>query len=553
MTFNLVPSLLVQLEAFAEDRARDRHLELGLKPADAADRRGAHVHPRELLPRAAAADDRRLPALRRAARASASSGGSGRAAAAAAVHRRRPARPAGLAQAGLDRSVLPRDRSRACAGWSQKGRDFTEDDKARAARGRARDPAQGDPGVSPPRRHAARSSSRRRRSITRSCRCCATRDVYLRTHPHSRMPRQRFRHPEDAAEQLRRAVALPRTRCSASRRSGSGRRKGRCRTRWCRSRATPGFAVDGDRRADPGAHASASRSDARRPRPPASSRRSLYRPYRVRAGGARDRVRVPRSRAVGSHRLHLRGWAAEAAAARLRRPAGRRRAAGTPTRTTAGRAAHPGHPRRRERLGALRGRRPAVPAGALRRAVRASGAADRDDGRGVRAARPSVLHGIFPGLVDRRDFYIWIGHADDQRAWSQLAEARQALDAPRPGGRRRGAACGRARSCSSRKAATGSGGTATTTRRSTISSSTTCSAGTCATSTARSTSRARRAVRQQHHAPSRPGRSPSRRRRSCAPTLDGEVTSYFEWLGAGSLQLRGAAGRCTRSPRAVSR
>src|SRR5438477_144637 len=40
LTFNLVPSLLVQLEAFAADRARDRHLEIGLKPAaglDAAD------------------------------------------------------------------------------------------------------------------------------------------------------------------------------------------------------------------------------------------------------------------------------------------------------------------------------------------------------------------------------------------------------------------------------------------------------------------------------------------------------------------------------------
>src|SRR5213594_355391 len=34
-TFNLVPSLLVQLEAFASDQARDRHLEIGLKPADA--------------------------------------------------------------------------------------------------------------------------------------------------------------------------------------------------------------------------------------------------------------------------------------------------------------------------------------------------------------------------------------------------------------------------------------------------------------------------------------------------------------------------------------
>ena len=32
-TFNLVPSLLVQLEAFAENRAHDRFLDLSLKPA----------------------------------------------------------------------------------------------------------------------------------------------------------------------------------------------------------------------------------------------------------------------------------------------------------------------------------------------------------------------------------------------------------------------------------------------------------------------------------------------------------------------------------------
>src|SRR5438094_7118330 len=33
MTFNLVPSMLVQLQAFAEGRAKDRDLELSLKPA----------------------------------------------------------------------------------------------------------------------------------------------------------------------------------------------------------------------------------------------------------------------------------------------------------------------------------------------------------------------------------------------------------------------------------------------------------------------------------------------------------------------------------------
>jgi len=34
ITFNLVPSLLVQLEAFAAGRAHDRFLELSLKPAE---------------------------------------------------------------------------------------------------------------------------------------------------------------------------------------------------------------------------------------------------------------------------------------------------------------------------------------------------------------------------------------------------------------------------------------------------------------------------------------------------------------------------------------
>ena len=34
LTFNLVPSLLVQLEAFASGQARDRHLEVGLAPAE---------------------------------------------------------------------------------------------------------------------------------------------------------------------------------------------------------------------------------------------------------------------------------------------------------------------------------------------------------------------------------------------------------------------------------------------------------------------------------------------------------------------------------------
>src|SRR5205814_9265719 len=39
------------------------------------------------------------------------------------------------------------------------------------------------------------------------------------------------------------------------------------------------------------------------------------------------------------------------------------------------------------------------------------------------------LAGIFPGSWIDANFYIWIGHPDDRRAWSQLADARYALDA----------------------------------------------------------------------------------------------------------------------------
>ena len=99
-----------------------------------------------------------------------------------------------------------------------------------------------------------------------------------------------------------------------------------------------------------------------------------------------------------------------------------------------------------------------------------------------------------------------------------------------------------ARSCSSPRGRTGSGGTATTTRRSTTSSSTTSSAGTSATSTGASTSRCPRSCTSPT--------SPPNRRRTLThapsgllhPTIDGEVTSYFEWIGAGELEVSEAAG-----------
>jgi alpha-amylase/alpha-mannosidase (GH57 family) len=44
------------------------------------------------------------------------------------------------------------------------------------------------------------------------------------------------------------------------------------------------------------------------------------------------------------------------------------------------------------------------------------------------AAASQELSGIFPGSWIDANFYIWIGHADDQKAWSQLADARAALN-----------------------------------------------------------------------------------------------------------------------------
>jgi hypothetical protein len=44
------------------------------------------------------------------------------------------------------------------------------------------------------------------------------------------------------------------------------------------------------------------------------------------------------------------------------------------------------------------------------------------------AAPSAESHGIFPGSWIDANFYIWIGHADDQQAWGQLADAREALD-----------------------------------------------------------------------------------------------------------------------------
>jgi hypothetical protein len=152
-----------------------------------------------------------------------------------------------------------------------------------------------------------------------------------------------------------------------------------------------------------------------------------------------------------------------------------------------------------------------------------------------------VLHGLFPGSWINGDFYVWIGHADDHRAWSQLAEARQALDAPGPAADE--AAVVRARE--ELFIAEGSdwfwwyGDDHSSEHDHEFDDL------------------FRRHLRNVYRALDKPtpeelfvtnittepprtvAEPPSAFVRA---TLDGEVTSYFEWLGAGELHLGGAGG-----------
>ena len=105
---------------------------------------------------------------------------------------------------------------------------------------------------------AARGPDRdlpRRRSTTRFCRCCATPTSTCGRTRDSPMPRQRFQHPEDAAEQLERAVACH-ERLFGRRPVGLWPSEGSVSDAMVPLVAQGRLHVDGDRRAD-------SRADAR--------------------------------------------------------------------------------------------------------------------------------------------------------------------------------------------------------------------------------------------------------------------------------------------------
>ena len=422
MTFNLVPSLLVQLEEFAADRARDRFLELSLKPAldlndhdidfilenffHAQRQHMIDVHPRyaELL----ALRGGTLPtaADRRAA---------------AGRFTRDDLRDLQVWHklAWIDPLYLDGDsRTRALV---SKARQFSEEDKAILREVELELLNR----VIPEYREAA---ARGQIEISASpfyhpiLPLLCDSDIYLRTHPDARRPRQRFVHPEDAADQLARAVACH-ERLFGVRPVGLWPSEGSVSDAMVPLAAAAGFswmATDELILAR-----TLGITFSRDGRGHIEQADQLYLPYSVAAGGAsiactfRDHVL---SDLIG---FTYAGWGPDAAAEDFVHrlvEAGRRYGGGGEPLIT---VILDGENAWEHFEG---GGRPFLRA--LYRRL-----STHDELRTVTMAeacrtpgRP--LPGIFPGSWIDANFYIWIGHADDHLAWSQLAEARAALETP---------------------------------------------------------------------------------------------------------------------------
>jgi alpha-amylase/alpha-mannosidase (GH57 family) len=418
VTFNLVPSLLVQIEAFAAGDAVDRHLELGLRSA--ADMTPDEVqfcldeffhahHGRMVAPHP------RYQEL---------------------LDRRRQAR-AGGAPFTVDELrdlqvwhklvwIDPRyaDDARV-ASLHTKGRGYSEDDKAtlRAVELEILRRVIPEYGAAQDRGQVELSTSPFYHAILP---LLCDLGVYRTTHPSWPPPEEPFAYPGDALDQLERAVALH-TRLFGARPVGLWPSEGAVSDAMVEIVARAGFswmATDEEilgqslgvtfRRDSDGVvhHADA-----------------LYRPYRV--GGEAGREGKPVACGFRDHALSdligftYASWPAEDAA----RDFVRRVAA-------AGASA------------AARG----VPDPVVFVILDGENAWEHFEGQGrpfLRAlygeltSRSDVqtvlmrdacsapaehLARLHPGSWIHSDFYIWAGHADDRRAWAQLARARRRLD-----------------------------------------------------------------------------------------------------------------------------
>ena len=416
LTFNLVPSLLVQLEAFAEDRARDWHLELGLKPVaeltapDRATVLSEFFH----APRGRMID--RYPRYAELLQKRDSGGGY-------------------TDQDFLDLQVWHKlawvdpiylDTDSRVRRLIQRQRNFTEDDKLELRKVELEILRRVIPEYSEAaeRGQVELSTSPFYHPILPLL--CDT-DIYLKTHPSSAVPRPPFRQPEDAAEQLLRARQCHK-RLFGHEPSGVWPSEGSVSDETAELAARAGFnwmATD---------EAILGRTIGREFRRDGSGRleqpEPLYRPYAVQVGTFQIGCLFRDHSLSDLIGFVYAGWEADAAASdfvnRLAE-AGRRFSAATGGEEATisiildGENAWEhfeggGRPFLRALYGKL----------ATHQELRAVTMTEA-------IGRPKrTLDGIFPGSWIDGNFYIWIGHGDDLRAWRQLRDARQMFDRVAP-------------------------------------------------------------------------------------------------------------------------
>jgi alpha-amylase/alpha-mannosidase (GH57 family) len=404
VTFNLVPSLIAQVQAFAADRARDRHLSIGLKAA-------AELSPDEARWMVAngfhAPYDQMIGPYPRYAQ----------------LHAHRMERRA-FAEgdlrdlqvwhklAWIDPDLLASD-PRLLA-LIAKDRDYGEGDKAmlRGIELELLATVVSEYKEAGERGQIELATSPFYHPILPLL--CDS-DAHLRAHPNAARPRARFARPGDARLQIERAIAFHEA-AFGRRPNGMWPSEGSVSDHSVQLIADAGLswiATDED---------ILSRS-LRQPMRP----ELLYRPYRIGASGP---IALFRDHALSDRiGFQYKSWDAQAAAADFVahvRDAGRHYSEATGGEVATVSVILDGENAWEHYLG---GGRPFLRAlyGALEQATDIETVTMTEAASG--GGQVEVLESIFTGSWINGDFYIWIGHRDDHRAWDQLSAARAAFDA----------------------------------------------------------------------------------------------------------------------------
>ena len=457
---------------------------------------------------------------------------SGRNVAARAAHVQRAgvARSAGAVAARLVRRGVPRARSRRFARSSPRAATYTLEDQRLLGRKQIEVIGNVHSRLPRVRRARARSRSRRRRSITRSCRCCAIRKIAEVSHPYVPLP-PRFRYPQDARDQLETAREYM---TAEHRRQPRGLWPSEGSVSDEALRSPPRPASSGPR---PTTACSAARSNhdagpSSRPTGLICGSRTaarctcIFRDHYLsdligfvysRMGAAEAADAFPRP-----HPRELRADSGAAAATRWCPSFSTARTPGNITSAAAGRFC--------------------ASCTAASRTIRSMTALTVSEALG--ALKPQPLDHIFPGSWINANFDIWIGAEEDNKAWEYLLRARQTYDRDAITGR--AAAEERTRlAYEELLIAEGSdwcwwyGPEHDSANRAEFDqlfrdhlANVYTAAGSAAAGGAVAADSASDRCTEFHQTPTGP----------VSATIDGEVTSYFEWLGAGVYRVDNRSG-----------